>query len=197
MKKLLLLGALCLTALSVPTGEASAWFGCFGCRRNSGYAVYYYYRPYNAFDPNCCGAAGHYHPGLCHGRDCVPWCPPGLPSCFGDPCCEPGMSCMNSGCCDAGSLPPTMPSTPAPPPAAPSGPAFTPPMPAPVPATSQMYYYPMPVAQNPISTAAYQPGYYPAPYAGYYPTYPMGYYPVMPAAYPAPSAPWGMPGYGR
>jgi len=199
MKKLVLLGVLSLSAVGLTTGTASAWFfdnwcgGCHGCRCTLNIS----YRPYNAFDPGCCGASINGNLcGLFGGMGCGPWVPPPcMPPCYSGMC---GTSCINSGCCDAGCLPAPVPdSGPAPVPAMPAAPAgaapvFTPPMPSPLPATSQMYYYPTPVAQNPVHPAGYYPNYYP----GYYPNYQPGYYPPM-QGYPTPSYPYGMPNYGQ
>jgi len=196
MKKPLLLFALSITAVGLATGPASA--GLLERLCGGGCTVHIKYRPYNAFDPGCCyGSVCGNLSGLFGGMGGGPcWAPPPcMPPYENGPC---GNSCMNSGCCDFGSLPATDPDpmpaiTPGAPAApAPGGPAFTPPMPTPLPATSQMYYYPVPVAQNQVHAAGYYPNYYP----GYYPSYPAAYYPPA-QGYPAPYYPYGMPTYGQ
>lgn len=192
MKKLLLLGVLSLAGLGLGTAPASAWFWDHWCGCNCHCTVNITYRPYNAFDPGCTGMSMHGNGcGMfgCMGGQC--WVPPPLPSYGG---AGYGPCCINSGCCDAGCLPApegtpmTAPVAPAAP-AAPTAP-FTAPMPTPMPATSQMFYYPTNAALNMVQPSGYYPNYYP----GYYP----GYQPVPPMqGYAMPFNPYGMQAYAR
>jgi hypothetical protein len=180
MKKLLLLGVVSLTTMSLAAGQASAWFWdhlCCHCEVNCTY--HYKYRPYNAFDPGCpygCGMPG-----------CGPcWVPPPA-ECTNNA----GSSCFNSGCCDAGCLPdsepratPSAPATPATPvPTTPApAPGFTPPMPTPLPSSTQMFRAPMPQNAGNVSGyyGNYAPGYFMNTGAGQYPMQryaPQGYAP--------------------
>jgi hypothetical protein len=107
MKKLLLLGALSIAAITTSALDANAWFlACCRDRCCNKCTTTLNCRPYNAFSPccfgniNCEGCMPINMCGGCYGQQRAP-------SCFGGGCCQsygPGC-CTSGGCCDYGCLP--------------------------------------------------------------------------------------------
>lgn len=175
MKKLLVLGLLSLTALSVMPQTSHAWFRCWRCSK---YSTYICIRPYNAFSPVSYGNITS--TGCCPmmlGGSPMGGCPvPAMPSCF-NPCppsCTMGFG--DGGCLPSPSAFAQQPMMPGPmsqplPQAPQQGPQFTPPQPMPLnPAAYQTGYNPYLYNYGVMQAAAYQGNYY-----GNYPGY--GYQP--------------------